>query len=306
MMTKNKHQPVLLDQVLTALDIKPGYWYVDATFGHGGHTKKIIEKNGKVLAIDYDWQNIKHAQNKFATLINNQQLILVNANFNQLLQIVSTKLNQEARSKIAGILFDFGTTSEQLSDQQSGISFWGSNQELDMRIDKNLGVRAKDLLAVLSQKQLQHLFGEFGGEREASRISKEIAKRRQVGEYITTVSQLVSLIKNTKKHFPKNIHPATKVFQALRIAVNSELENIEQALPQALKILALEGVIVTIAFHQGEDRLAKQLFVLWEKNNLGLRLTKKPIVPTPDEISQNPNSRSAKMRIFKKTNQPKT
>jgi len=294
-MTKNKHIPVMLAEALDALKIKSNSWYIDATFGQGGHTKEILNLGGNVIAFDYDQDNIEVGQEKFASETKKGSLILIRENFDQLEKII-----KELGLPVAGILFDFGTTSEQLMSPKKGLSFEGEDQELDMRLDDRLGVKAKDLLAVMGQKQLQKIFEVFGGEKEARKIAHEIIEKRRAGEFITTVGQLVQLIKLTKAHNPKNIHPATKVFQALRIAVNDELGSIHRALPQAIKILKPGSRIITIAFHEGEDRIIKNYFKKWQVENKGQQLTKKVIKPTEKEITNNPKARSARMRIFRK------
>ncbi|MBU1966873.1 16S rRNA (cytosine(1402)-N(4))-methyltransferase RsmH [Patescibacteria group bacterium] len=294
-MTKIKHIPVMLIETIRALDIKPDQWYVDATFGQGGHSREILNRGAKVVAFDYDQNNIEANQDTFALEIKAKSLILIRENFAQLERIIS-----ELDLSIAGILFDFGTTSEQLLSTDRGISFEGEDQELDMRLDDRLGVKARDLLAVLGEKQLQKILEVFGGEREAKKITRTIIKKRRAGEFITTVGQLVKLVRDTKTHRPSRIHPATKVFQALRIAVNDELSSIDRALPQAIKILKPGGKIITIAFHQGDDRIVKNYFREWERVNKGQQLTKKVIKPTAEEISNNPGARSSRMRIFEK------
>lgn len=287
----------MLTEAIEALDIQPNQWYIDATFGHGGHTQAILDQGGRVLALDFDHAAIERGQDQFSTELDQDKLVLHRTNFDQLQTVLNqTNLNQP----IAGILFDFGTNLEQLTDLPRGLSFQAADEELDMRLDQRLGVKAKDLLAVMGQKQLQQVFSVFGGEREAKRISTQIVKLRNEGQLITTVGELVELIEQTKRHHPHKIHPATKVFQALRIAVNDELGNIDRALPQALEILQPRGKIVTIAFHQGEDRAVKQYFKNWEENQRGQRTPKQVLIPSTAEKERNLKSRSAKMRIFTK------
>lgn len=287
----------MLPEALDCLNIKANHWYVDATFGQGGHTQEILALKGKVIAFDYDEKNIIAGTEKFAAQIEDKSLILIRENFNQLKKVVD-QLQQSGN--ISGILFDFGTTSEQLTTDKRGLSFHGDDQELDMRLDQRLGVKAKDLLAIMDQKQLQKIFEVFGGETEARKISKKIVELRKSNQFITSVSQLTTLISEIKHHPSRNIHPATKVFQALRIAINNELENIEQALPQALEIINSDGKIVTLAFHEGEDRIIKHNFKKWEQKGKGIQDPKKVLMPTKEEILKNPNSRSAKLRGFAK------
>lgn len=286
------HTPVLLTESLDWLQIEPDAWYLDATFGRGGHTQAILNQGGKVIALDYDQQAIEAGTTRFSEQLKNGSLKLIQANFSELTNVLADQ------PSISGILFDFGTSVEQLTDSSRGFSFQDDGP-LDMRIDQNLGVTAADLLAVLDQKQLAKLFQEFGGEEQSKQIATAIVKTRS-NQPITRTTQLVEIITKVKSNYHGNLHPATKVFQALRIAVNTELDNIEQALPAALQALAPTGRMVTIAFHEGEDRLAKHFLRQSEQAGLGKVLTKKPITPSPEELATNPRSRSAKLRAFEK------
>lgn len=299
-MTNLTHQPVMLTEALDGLRVKPSQWYVDATFGAGGHTAAILEQGGRVVGLDYDQLAVEAGEDRFASAIETGQLILIRENFDQLLTVIKPLQQSAQVGAIHGILFDFGTTSDQLTSVSRGLSFQGEDEELDMRLDQRLGVKAKDLLAVMSQDQLQKVFSEFGGERESKRVSEAIVKRRNEGQLIETVGELVALIMNTKKHYPDKINPATKVFQALRIAVNDELGNIERVLPAALELVASGGRLVTIAFHQGEDRLAKTFFRKWEDTERGERINRSVIKPSEQELDSNPRARSAVLRIFEK------
>lgn len=296
-MTKAQHVPVMLDQVLKILQVQTGEWYVDATFGRGGHTNQILAAGGKVIAFDFDQEAIEFGELKFADEIAKGQLILIHENFDQL-QAKINKLTQV--EEISAVLFDLGTSVEQLTSTDRGLSFAGTDDELDMRLDQRLGVKAKDLLAVLSEKQLQQMFSEFGGETEARTLAKVIVEERNAGRLPSTVGELVKLIEAHKRHYPSKIHPATKVFQALRIAVNSELDNLELALPQALSMIKPGGKIVAISFHEGEDRIVKHTFRDWENQDLGERTPTDIITANEAEIKSNPNSRSAKLRVFTK------
>lgn len=295
----NIHKPVLLNQAIDWLDVKPKQWYIDATFGRGGHTHAILAKGGFVIALDIDDEAISWGKQHFAKQIENGQFILINCNFEDISNQVWPILNKLDQRSIAGCLFDFGTSTPQLTSTSRGFSFQGDGP-LDMRMDKNLGVTAADLLQVLGEKQLIQVLREFGGEHHATSIAKAIVKQRQK-QPITTTTQLSTLISNL---LPKrgHLHPATKTFQALRIAVNRELDVIQPGLQGAFALLAGGGRIVTIAFHEGEDRIAKQLFRDWENRGLGKKLTKKPITADADETETNPNSRSAKLRVFVKAN----
>lgn len=290
-MLNNEHTPVLLTESIEALNIQPGAWYVDGTFGRGGHTKAIIAKGGSVLAFDWDAEAIAAGQLRCTSEIAEGTLILIHEPFSKLHSVVQTY-----NKLIMGILFDFGTSSEQLTSSERGFSVLGTG-DLDMRMDTRLGVKAKDLLAVLPEKQLAQLFREFGGEQEANSIARAI-KHSPVP--ITTAAELSALVGKVKRFRGGHLHPATKVFQALRIAVNSELDEITEALKAAKATIAPGGRIVTIAFHEGEDRIAKDMFRDWEAQSFGKQITKKPISPSEVEKTENPRSRSAKLRVFEK------
>jgi 16S rRNA (cytosine1402-N4)-methyltransferase len=288
------HIPVLLQQVLSALDVQVDQWYIDGTFGRGGHTAAILEKGGKVVAFDCDEEAIHFGEENFQKEIKEGRLQLIRENFD--------KLTQAGHDKdFYGVLFDFGVSSPQIDGSERGFSFQHP-AELDMRMDSRLGVKAKDLLALLSEKQLSGIFTEFGGEHEAWKIAKAIVYARSQQPFETT-TQLADFIASVKKEKRGRLHPATKVFQALRITVNQELSSIKDALPQAYELLVNNGQIVTISFHEGEDRIVKQMFREWEKMGKGTQPVKQVIVPTDTEIEENPRARSAKMRIFKKYEQ---
>lgn len=291
------HQPVMVEEVIEHLQIKKNHWYIDATFGRGGHTSKILERGGCVIAFDHDLESTEFAQTQFQESIDQEKLIIVNENFNKL---TSSIRERKLTHPISAILFDFGTSVDQLKDINRGFSF-EHEASLDMRMDKRLGIQAKDLLAILSEKQLEDLFRNDGGEEEARAIAKAITRQREHTPIETTL-QLRELIARTKHQKRTHLNPATKVFQALRIAVNSEMENIAEVLPQAFEILGPNGRIISISFHEGEDRIVKNQFKEWEHHNKGQQLTKKPLQPTEEEIHKNPRSRSAKLRVFIKNN----
>ncbi|MBD3250573.1 MAG: 16S rRNA (cytosine(1402)-N(4))-methyltransferase RsmH [Candidatus Pacebacteria bacterium] len=298
------HQPVLLEQAIAGLKIRPDLTYIDATFGRGGHTQALLNRGVDLIAFDFDQQAIIYGQQVFEQEITTGQLILINQNFNQLKTEIE-KLRQDGKldKPIGGILFDFGTTQDQLKSKDRGFSFDIADSQLDMRMDQNLGLKASDLLNVLSVKQLIQLFTQFGGESPglAKRIARLIDRYRGPNREnrIETAGQLVDIVKKVKTRRSR-LHPATKIFQALRIAVNDELGNIEQALPQGLELLTQTGRLVTIAFHEGEDRLAKHQLKNWQQQGQGQVLTDKPIRPDEDETDLNPAARSAKLRIFEK------
>lgn len=291
-----KHQPVMLTEAIEALKIAHDAWYLDATFGRGGHTREILARGGNVIALDVDQAAIEYGQTEFSSQIADGRLILVRENFDHLASAIG---RLAVADQIKGILFDFGTSVDQLTDEQRGFSF-DSDAPLDMRMDNRLGVTAADLLNILSEKQMIGLFIDFGGEHQARSLAKAIVQQRETAGPLTNTQSLVDLIIRIKGPQRSRLHPATQVFQALRIAVNSEVSVIEQGLPQALEIVSPGGRIVTIAFHEGEDRPVKHLFRDWASTNQGVVITKKPITASDQELTSNPRARSAKLRVFEK------
>lgn len=295
---KTKHITVLLKEAIEYLKVKKNSWYVDATLGGGGHTKEILDKGGKVIAFDFDQSAIDAGEERFKSEIESKQLILVKKNFTQLEETLNSLQKEHSIKQISGILFDFGTSTDQLMNTDRGFSFLGEG-DLDMRMDQTLGVKAKDLLTLLSEKQLMEVFFHYGGENEAKKIAKAIVSNRKNGIFIKTNKDLAEVIKSVKKSQNRS-HPATKVFQALRIVVNDELNNIETSLPQAFNSLKKGGRLITISFHEGEDRIAKITFKAWQEQGVATLITKKPVVPSEEAIKENPRCRSAKMRIIEK------
>lgn len=293
---KALHQPVMLQEAVKFLSVKPNHWYVDATFGRGGHTKAILNQGAKVVAFDFDAEAIKYGKQTCGKSIQTGKLILVQANFTQVKATITNLKKKGIVDQVWGVLFDFGTSVDQLKSPTRGFSF-EVDAPLDMRMDQELGVTAADLLKVLNEKQLADIFFNYGGERKARQIAKAIKKAPKTPE---TTFELTQIISQVKPYKTGKLHPATKVFQALRIAVNTELENIKQVLPEALELLEPEGRIVTISFHEGEDRLVKTAFKAWQTKGLGQILTKKPLTPTNVEQTKNPRARSAKLRAFRK------
>lgn len=287
------HTPVMLDEVIKLLEIKKGSWYIDCNIGGGGHSQDILKKGGRVLGIDMDTDAISYLQKEMNPYINTGDLILVQANFDKLEELV----RERKIEPISGVLFDLGLSSHQLEDAKRGFSF-NKDAPLDMRMDQSLSVTAKDLVNGLYEGELIEIFRKFGEERNANRIAKKIAEERKKGE-IKTTKQLSDLVTHLV-HSREKIHPSTRVFQALRMAVNDELGNLEKALPQAIDVLDKGGRLVVISFHSLEDRIVKNFFKDQEKLNRLKILTNKPLNPTADEINNNPRSRSAKLRVAEK------
>lgn len=282
----NFHTPVLLDKVIEYLDIKTDHWYIDCNLGGGGHTKTMLDRGGKVLGIDVDPDAIAYvAQN-----ILRDRLIIHQGNFANLQKIVSS----HNLSSVSGILFDLGASSFQFDNPSKGFSFQAQSP-LDMRMDPNLAVKAGDLLHGLNAGELEELFKKYGEEPQSKKIAQAIVAHRKV-RLIKTAQELVDIILTVKPKSHKSIHPATLVFQALRIAVNDEINNLKAALPQALELLEPDGRLVVISFHSLEDRVVKEYIKAQVASNRLTSLTKKPVIATEAELVQNPRAKSAKLR----------
>ena len=281
------HVSVLLDPALEYLAIRPDGIYVDATFGAGGHTKAILERldSGRVIAIDADPEAVERAR-----AIAHPSFTFVQANFSELRRV----LDDLGIERVDGVLFDLGVSSMQLDDVTRGFSFRES-APLDMRMNPQQGQSAYDVLNTASESELADIFFHYGEERAARRIARAIVDRRNSGRLPTTTTEFAQMIAGIV-HRPgkrERIHPATRVFQALRIAVNDELGALREGLDSAVDRLREAGRVVVISFHSLEDRIVKQAFRGDERLNV---LTKKPIIPTDEEMVNNPRARSAKMR----------
>lgn len=288
-MFSSYHTSVLLQEVLEYLDVKKGGKYIDCTLGGGGHTDAILKKGGIVLGIDTDPDAIGFARRKFANELEatDSKLSVVQGNFEELGKIAV----ENDFDKVDGILFDLGVSGYQLDTPERGFSY-KSDELLDMRMSPNLQVTAADLVNGLNQKELYLLFRKLGEEFHARAVSKNIVTARAERK-IKTCRDLANIIYKSKAN------PA-QVFQALRIAVNDELNNLRSALPQALELLLGGGRLVVISFHSLEDRIVKQQFRNWESNKLVKTLTKKVIMSSDTEVAENPRARSAKLRTIEK------
>ena len=289
----SKHVPVLLKETIDLLEIKTGKKYIDATLGSGGHTKKILEAGGLVLGMDRDPEAIDRTKNDLSNYIKEGKLTLHRGNFDNLKNIALENNFQE----VSGVMFDLGMSSDQFESGR-GFSFM-KDEPLDMRMDPELGVTAADLVNALSQKELSGLFSKFAQVERAGEIAGAIVENRRLHP-IKTTKELVEIIGTVPAYRrQKDLHPATKVFMALRIAVNNEPENLEKSLPQAAGLLTTGGRLAVISFHRGEDRIVKQFF----RNGRDLGITeiiKKPVMASAEEVELNPRSRSAKLRAGEK------
>jgi len=288
------HTSVLLHEAIDQLMIEKGKRYIDATLGGGGHTKEILDRGAEVLGIDVDDDALSHVNEILKPEIENGKLKLARGNFKNI-----DKLAEEhGFSDVAGILFDLGVSSHHFDEAGRGFSVRYSGP-LDMRMDQELGVKAADLVNALNRGELSQLFFTLGEERFAHRIADAIVRARQAGP-IQTTAELVSIVNSVVPKKREGINPATKVFQALRIAVNDELNSLKDALPKALNLLSAGGRLAVISFHSLEDRIVKEIFKEFAEKGLGVIVTKKPIIPSIKEIEENNRSRSSKLRVFKK------
>jgi len=288
------HEPVLLNEVIQYLAVKKNGKYIDATVGGGGHAQAICNLNGQLLGIDCDPEALNSAR-EYLTTACPTSWRLASGNFKDLKQIA---LNNDF-AKVDGVLFDLGVSSYQLTSARRGFSF-NSDEPLDMRMDPSLAVSAQDLVNGLTQKELEKLFWEMSQEYRFKRLAKAIIEQRRL-KPIKTGRELSEIIIKAVGRGKSKIHPSTKVFQALRMVVNDELNNLRQALPQALELLKEKGRLVIISFHSGEDRIVKQFFKRMEEEEKLKILTEKPIGPREEELELNPRSRSAKLRAAEKS-----
>ena len=300
----------MLKEVLEFLDIKPNHWYIDCNLGGGGHTKTILEKGGNVIGIDLDPDAISEVSKNLKEYIDSNRLILTQNNFINLKEILNSSFM--IHNSITGILFDLGVSSFQLETGERGFSF-NKDAPLDMRMDQNSNTAtAKDLINGLHEGELSELFWKLGEENFSKPIAKKIVEYRK-NKQIETTNELANLILSVRRRTPSDrTHPATRVFQALRIAVNDELNTLREALPQAFEVLEPGGHLVVISFHSLEDRIVKNFFNSLVSHSGAKQsgaieslakaniLTKKPIEPTEEEILKNPRSRSGKLRAIEK------
>ncbi|MFH0740054.1 MAG: 16S rRNA (cytosine(1402)-N(4))-methyltransferase RsmH [bacterium] len=286
------HIPVLKDEVLKYLDPKPGQNFVDCTFGFGGHSTAILQKNGpegRVLGIEVDGEKVKIQDSRFKI---QERIIVVNDSYVNLKNIIE----KEKFGPVNGILLDLGLSSWEVDNSERGFSFQ-KNEPLDMRFSQSQSLTAKEIINEWSEEELAKIFSEYGQERFAKNIARNIVEVR-LQQQIETTFQLKEII---RKSFPRSYkfgkaHFATRAFQALRIAVNSELDNLKKVLPQAIDVLEKNGRIVVISFHSLEDAIVKKFFSAQGREQRLSILTKKPLIASSLETKQNPRARSAKLR----------
>ena len=290
-----EHIPVLAETLAKQVSLPPDAVIVDATVGQGGHSSlfgQFLGPKATIIGFDADEKSIQQAKIKLSPLP--CRVILLRSNFSQITQ----QLHNQQIETVDFILADLGLSSAQLVDTERGLSFQ-TNMPLDMRIDKRLKTTAADIINSADKKTLADLIYKFGQDRKSRRIADFIVEYRRTGK-ITTTGQLAAVICRAVGRQKSRIHPATRTFQALRIAVNNELENLQCLLDQAPAILNKNGQIAVISYHSLEDKLVKENFRANKKEGIYQIITKKPIVPSRNEIAENRRARSAKLRIAQK------
>lgn len=292
-MSSFSHTPVLLTEAIDGLAIKIGKKYIDATLGGGGHTSLILERGGVVLGIDRDKDALDYVSENQKEAIQNHKLSVVKGNFSDIKKIAI----EAGFGNVEGVLFDLGVSSYQLDTVERGFSI-KNDARLDMRMDRRAKLTAFDVVNHYPKDELIDIFYTFGEEHNAKLIATEIVDKRKKNE-ITTTKELASLIERIP-HKSEPIHPATRVFQAIRIEVNGEITAIKKGVGESVGLLNSAGRVVVISFHSLEDRAVKQIFEKLRQENIGKIITKKPITADATEIAKNRRSRSAKLRIFEK------
>ena len=299
-----RHEPVLLSEVLDTLQLKPGSNVIDCTLGDGGHTEHILKAtapDGRVLGIDADPESLMRAKQYLHS--DEERMVFVRENFEHLGKIIA----EAAFGPVHGILMDLGWSSPQFAERRRGFSFQNLDEPLDMRYTPNSTLRtAAELIAASTTEELEEIFQIYGEESLSKEIATAIHTYEQgidnTGDLVNIVLDVYRKKLKTDKEVPwiGGLHPATKVFQALRIAVNDEFGVIERALPQAIEALEKGGRLGVISFHSGEDRIVKHYFKKQSQKKTLTILTKKPIVASEEEAEKNTRARSAKLRVIEK------
>lgn len=304
-----KHLPVLLEEAVTALAIKPDGFYVDGTFGRGGHSRAILQQlndDGRLLGLDRDPQAIIAGQ---ALAAEDSRFSIEHCAFSQLSEVIHQRLWQQ---RIDGILLDIGVSSPQLDEAARGFSFM-QDGPLDMRMDTSSGISAAQWLAQAEEVEIATVIKTLGEERYGKRIARAIVEQRQLSP-LTTTRQLAELIDKASPSRDKFKHPATRTFQAIRIFINNELDELSSALEQAIEVLAVGGRLAVISFHSLEDRIVKRYFrdeargddlpadfpIRAADLNPRLKIIGKAIRAGEDELAVNPRARSAVLRVVEK------
>ena len=296
----NFHRTVLLQETIDLLNVSRGQKYIDGTIGGGGHTEEILKRGGLVLGIDADPEALEFVRERLEAYVKDGRLTLVQGNFRDILKIAKEK----GFAEVSGILLDLGVSSHQIDTEDRGFSYQKSGP-LDMRMDPSYGFRAEDLINLAGKHELHNIFTKLGEERRSNTVVSGIIRSRRV-KAIKTTEDLVGVIAEAYGLNKKNLTPmlrakiSKRIFQALRMAVNGELESLEKALSSVLLLLFSKGIVAVISFHSLEDRLVKDAFVGFSKEGLGTIFTPKPVLPASAEILENSRSKGAKLRVFER------
>ncbi len=307
---KFEHKPVLLQECIKGLQIKPNGIYVDGTMGGAGHSIEIVNRlsnDGRLIGIDRDEEALKASKER---LVNYKNVTYIHDNHDNIKEI----LQKLGINQVDGILLDLGVSSYQLDERNRGFSYLGEN-ELDMRMDKNQGLTAKKVVNYYSEKELANIIYEYGEERFSKQIAKNICQYRKE-KTICTTKELVEIIeKSIPKSKQNDGHPAKRTFQAIRIEVNDEIKPLYNTVKNCIDCLKPQGRLCIITFHSLEDRAVKNAYIeakgkctcpsdlpycVCGAKTLGKIITKKPMIATKEEQEENSRSKSAKLRIFEK------
>jgi len=306
-----EHKSILVSEILGFLDLQPGSVVIDATLGLGGHAEAVLQASAdtRVIGIDQDQKALENATERLKSFGSRFQG--VHSNFAE----ISSVADERNITAVDAVIADLGVSSMQLDDAERGFSF-RFDAPLDMRMDTSKGSTAAELLEELDQEEIANLIYRYGEERKSRRVARLIVERRDAGQPVRSTEELARLVERAVGRSPKDkIHPATRTFQALRIAVNNELGILDGFIKDSIDLLKLNGTLSVITFHSLEDRIVKQAFqklsgkcfcppripkcVCGAEKRVEI-LTRKPVVPTEDEMSVNPRSRSAKLRVCRK------
>ncbi len=303
------HYPVMLKEAVDALNCQDEKLYIDGTLGGGSYSELILQRispNGKLISFDIDIDAINYSKEKLKDYKN---LTIVNDSYTNIKKYLEENNIYEITG---GIVFDFGASTPQLTSKERGFSFL-SNSKLDMRFNQSADFSAYDVINDYKEDELVRIFSEYGEERFSKRIAKKIIEKRRIKK-IETTKELVDIVFEATPRIKSKIHPATRIFQAIRIEVNHELDNIKNTLNEVLTLLSNDAIIAVVTFHSLEDRIVKNIFRNYSRGCIKMEgvsdyqkpildlLVKKPLTASPYEVKENPPSRSAKLRIARRIN----